>query len=137
MSKSLADLHPFVQEKAKALIAQAEAEGIRLLVTHTHRSFEEQEMLYAQGRTAPGKIVTNAKGGETPHNYRLAFDVVALDEAGQPWWDAPPPVWQALYRIAERVGLDALGDKWGEFLSWDKGHFHEPGWRVLRAVVFI
>jgi peptidoglycan L-alanyl-D-glutamate endopeptidase CwlK len=119
------------------MFALAEAEGISLLITHTHRSFEEQDALYAKGRTEPGDKVTDAKGGETPHNYRLAFDAVPLKEDGSPWWDAPPPIWQKLYRIAERVGLDALGDKWGEFLSWDKGHFHEPGWRVVRHVVFV
>ena len=137
MSRSLTDLHPFIQEKAEAMIRLAEAEGIRLLVTHTHRTFEEQDALYAQGRTAEGKIVTNAKGGETPHNYRLAFDVIPLDETGKPWWDAPPPVWQKLYRIAEKVGLDAIGDKWGEYLSWDAGCMFEPGWKVLRRAVFI
>ena len=134
MTRSLDELHPFVKTKAEALLRLAEAEGIPLLVTHTYRSIEEQDDLYAQGRTATGKIVTNASGGETPHNYRLAFDVVPMTPTGEPWWDAPQPVWQKLYALAERVGLDALGDKWGEFLSWDKGHFHEPGWRTVRAI---
>jgi peptidoglycan L-alanyl-D-glutamate endopeptidase CwlK len=45
---------------------------------HTLRTFKEQDGLYALGRTKPGKIVTNAKGGQSYHNYGLAFDIVLL-----------------------------------------------------------
>jgi peptidoglycan L-alanyl-D-glutamate endopeptidase CwlK len=44
----------------------------------TLRTIEEQDALYAQGRTKPGKIVTNAKGGQSYHNYGLAIDIVLL-----------------------------------------------------------
>ena len=132
MSRALNDLHPFVRTKAERLVALAKGEGITLLVTATLRTIEEQDALYAQGRAGrPGKIVTNARGGETPHNYGLAFDVVPVDGHGEPEWQAPQPVWLAVYRAAEKAGLDALGDKWGEYVSWDPGHFQEPGWRVL------
>jgi peptidoglycan LD-endopeptidase CwlK len=40
------------------------------------RSFEDQDELYAQGRTKPGNIVTNARGGDSLHNYGLAADFV-------------------------------------------------------------
>ncbi|HUH27679.1 M15 family metallopeptidase [Gelidibacter sp.] len=42
------------------------------------RSFNEQEALYAQGRTKPGAIVTNARGNESYHNYGMAVDIVQL-----------------------------------------------------------
>lgn len=48
---------------------------LTLKITDSLRSFEEQEMLYKKGRTGPGKRVTNAKPGESAHNYGLAFDV--------------------------------------------------------------
>jgi peptidoglycan L-alanyl-D-glutamate endopeptidase CwlK len=51
---------------------------VRLRFTHTYRSIEEQNALYAQGRTIKGNIVTNAKGGESYHNYGLAFDIAIL-----------------------------------------------------------
>ena len=46
-------------------------------LTCTYRSPDEQNQLYAQGRTEKGKIVTQAKGGESPHNYNpsAAFDI--------------------------------------------------------------
>ena len=52
--------------------------GIRLRFSQTLRTIKEQDELYAQGRTKPGKKVTNAKGGQSIHNYGLAFDIVLL-----------------------------------------------------------
>jgi len=45
------------------------------------RTYEEQDALYAQGRTAPGPKVTNAPGGHSNHNFGLAFDMVFLTTA--------------------------------------------------------
>ena len=45
-----------------------------LRFAYTYRSFDEQNHLYAQGRTKPGKIVTYAKGGQSYHNFGLAFE---------------------------------------------------------------
>lgn len=52
--------------------------GVRLRLTQTLRTIEEQNALYAQGRTTKGKIVTNAKPGSSWHNYAMAFDIVIL-----------------------------------------------------------
>jgi peptidoglycan L-alanyl-D-glutamate endopeptidase CwlK len=46
--------------------------------SYTLRTFAEQDALYAQGRTKPGKVVTNAKGGQSYHNYGLAVDIVLI-----------------------------------------------------------
>lgn len=98
--------------------------GIDVLIYSTYRSFKVQDAMFELGRT-------NAKGGESAHNHRLAFDCIPTDEAGRPIWDATPQVWEKLYKVAEEVGLDALGDPWGEYLPWDLGHFQEPGWKIL------
>jgi len=45
---------------------------------YTLRTFAEQDALYAQGRTKVGAKVTNAKGGQSYHNYGLAIDIVLL-----------------------------------------------------------
>ena len=49
-------------------------------LTCTNRTFNEQEELYTHGRTAPGIIVTNARGGQSPHNHlpSLAFDIAFI-----------------------------------------------------------
>jgi peptidoglycan L-alanyl-D-glutamate endopeptidase CwlK len=46
--------------------------------SHVLRTKAEQDELYAQGRTKPGKIVTWAKGLASYHNYGLAVDIVLL-----------------------------------------------------------
>jgi peptidoglycan L-alanyl-D-glutamate endopeptidase CwlK len=48
--------------------------------SHVTRTFDEQEYLYAQGRTRPGKVVTNARAGKSYHNFGLAFDIVLLKD---------------------------------------------------------
>lgn len=133
-SRSLESLHPIVRAKVVALLERAQVKGVRLLVTAAYRSIEEQDELYAQGRTKPGHIVTDARGGSSAHNFAMAVDVVPLDANGQPIWKAPAQTWKQVWKLAEEVGLDALGDPWGEFVSWDLGHVQEPGWKVLKDV---
>jgi peptidoglycan L-alanyl-D-glutamate endopeptidase CwlK len=75
-------LHPKIRKEVLDLCTKANnlelGKGVRLRLSYTFRTHEEQEALYAQGRTKPGKRVTNAKGGQSIHNYGLAFDIVIL-----------------------------------------------------------
>lgn len=106
-SRSLSDLNPIVKVKAEAFLAACEKADLDILIYCTYRSGAEQEVLYEQGRTAPGKIVTNARAGQSWHNWRCAFDFVPL-VAGKPAWSD-----KALYLkagvIAESVGLEWAG----------------------------
>lgn len=47
------------------------------------RTFAEQDKLYAQGRTEPGNVVTCARGGQSNHNYGIAWDVGIFTAAGK------------------------------------------------------
>jgi len=108
-SRNLNDLHPLVKSKALGHVAACKAAGIDLLITCTYRDNDAQNALYAQGRTAPGRKVTNARGGQSFHNYRVAYDVVPLRN-GKPVWGTTGEdgvLW-------EKVG--ALGEIWG--LEW-------------------
>lgn len=70
-------LHPKLRDEALKIYEEAEDElkNFRLRFTYTLRTFQEQELLFSQGRTRPGKIVTNARAGKSFHNYGLAcFD---------------------------------------------------------------
>ena len=51
-----------------------------LRFAYVFRSFAEQNLIYSQGRTRPGKIVTNAKAGQSMHNFRYAIDIVLLKD---------------------------------------------------------
>lgn len=115
-SRDLSELTPDTRRKAQAFIAACRAAGIDLLVTSTYRDAESQAALYAQGRTAPGKIVTNAKPGQSWHNWRCALDVVPLRN-GKPVWSTTGEdgkLWEQVGKLGESVGLEWAG-RWKSF----------------------
>ena len=67
-------LHPELQVCVNKFLEECEKQGLNVLITETLRTLEEQEALYAQGRTKPGNIVTNARGYQSPHAWGIAFD---------------------------------------------------------------
>lgn len=105
-SRDIKDLHPYVQGLAKKVIADAKKIGIEILITSTYRDAEYQNWLYKQGRTRKGKIVTYAKGGESWHNFRLAFDFVVLRNGKVDWGDMKS--YQKVRAIAKKHGLEGL-----------------------------
>jgi len=122
-SRNLDDLLPEVKAKVEHFISLCKDAGIELLVTSTYRDNESQAALYAQGRTSPGNIVTNAGPGESYHNYRCAVDVVPLVN-GKPDWDGSHPVWATVGALGEQSGLDWAG-KWVHFK--ELAHFQYTG----------
>lgn len=105
-------LHPAVREEAGRIYADicaAMPAGVVCRFTHTLRTNAEQDALYAIGRTKPGKIVTNAKGGSSYHNYGLAIDFVLLVN-GQVSW-AVDKNWMAVIAIFESYGWES-GHRW-------------------------
>lgn len=72
--KVISTLLPEVQPMARALVQKSAANGIKIKIISGLRTYEEQDKLYAQGRTAPGDIITKAKGGYSNHNFGIAFD---------------------------------------------------------------
>lgn len=121
-SRSLDDLDPRVARMARRLIADAGKAGIDLIVTSTYRDAEAQDALYAQGRTRPGKVVTQVRGGGSMHNYRLAFDVVPVRSGKAVWSD--DALWRKVGALGQAVGLD-WGGAWRRFR--DRPHFQWTG----------
>lgn len=113
MSRRLEDLHPVVATLARKLLFNAQEACVPVMITQTLRSMDEQATLYARGRTAPGRIVTYAKPGQSYHNYGLAFDVAILKD-GTPTWDTKVDVNDNEVEDYLEVGL--LGEKLG--LTW-------------------
>jgi hypothetical protein len=75
------------------------------------RTFTEQDQLYSQGRSSPGKVVTNAQGGESAHNYGCATDWCLWDAKGAPSWPSKDdPKWTEYVQAVEKVGLKAGAD---------------------------
>lgn len=116
-------LHPKAQPLARALLHKAAENGITMVVTSGTRTYEEQDELYAQGRTKPGAIVTNARAGYSNHNFGIAFDLTEF-VSGQPVWESPR------YAVVGALGK-SLGLSWGG--DWrsiqDEPHFElRPDW---------
>ncbi len=147
-SRNPADLQPLVQGMHAAMMASIDADpwfqanGISVLTTSTKRDNESQDALYAQGRTKPGKVVTNVKGGGSMHNYGIAFDVVPTRN-GIPIWgtkgngiDEDPTddatddleAWERVAGHGRAVGLEWGGD-WTSFK--DRPHFQYTGGLTL------
>lgn len=111
-SRVIGDLHPYVAALATLFVASCKSAGIDVILTSTYRDHESQNALYAQGRTTPGKIVTNAKGGQSFHNFRLAFDFCPIVNGKAQWADAS--LFERCGKIAESVGLEWAG-RWKSF----------------------
>ncbi|MGG0308476.1 peptidoglycan-binding protein [Priestia megaterium] len=105
--KELVGVHPVVAEKTRELIKKAYDEGIGIAIVQGFRSFAEQDALYAKGRTIKGVAkVTNAKGGQSIHNYGLAVDFCIFDDKKQPDWTVNKE-WKRVVEIAEGLGFES------------------------------
>ena len=118
MSRALSDLEPETRARVEAWLAACTGRGVDVLVYCTLRTAEEQDALYQQGRTKPGRIVTNAPAGSSWHNYARAADAVPL-RGGKPLWryDSTDPEWQVFAEEAERAGLEWAG-RWRRFREY-------------------
>lgn len=85
---------------------------LSIQVVQGFRSWADQDALYAQGRTAAGPIVTNAKGGQSAHCFGYAVDLVPEDVTpGIPDWNAGNQAWKKMLAAALACGL-AEGSAW-------------------------
>ena len=122
--------HPRLQMLAAKLMEECSSQGLHIKIGETLRTKEEQDALYAQGRTRPGQIVTNAPGSSysSYHQWGTAFDIYRNDGQG---------AYNESGRFFERVGAIGmkLGLEWGG--SWksivDKPHFQLPDWGSTTA----
>lgn len=117
--------HPRLQLLAVQLVEESGKQGLMIKIGETLRTMAEQDALYAQGRTKPGSIVTNAPGSSysSYHQWGTAFDIFRNDGAG---------AYNDSGNFFTRVGAvgAALGLEWGG--NWksivDKPHFQLPDW---------
>lgn len=135
-SRSLEDLQPEVARRYRiAAVGYARRypapDYPEVKPNHTFRTKEQQEALYAQGRTAPGRRVTNARGGQSLHNFypAWAIDVWFEWESGGADWR-----WEHFDRFARF--MKPLGFTWGGDWKWRDGAHFEPenfSWRDAKS----
>lgn len=89
--KRIQTAYPTLREELENIYLDACSQltgSVKLRFTHVLRTFQEQNALYAQGRTKKGNIVTNAKGGQSFHNYGVACDFALMTKDGKSLiWD--------------------------------------------------
>jgi peptidoglycan LD-endopeptidase CwlK len=129
-------LHPKVADAIAGTLTEAKARGLHVGMHMGLRTAEEQDALYAKGRTAPGLIVTKARGWESWHCFGLAADIVFKDAKGN-WSWAEANDWEGLGVIGKMFGLEWGGD-WTAFP--DLPHFQMRGKiqsiRLAKEVLF-
>jgi peptidoglycan LD-endopeptidase CwlK len=118
------ELHPIVMERSNQLIQQSAEKGIVILITDDFRSAEDQDRLYEQGRTAAGNIVTQARGGESFHNFGLAIDFAIKTPSENVIWDMQydgnqngKSDWDEVVEMAKALGFEWGGD-WAQFKDY-------------------
>lgn len=121
--KIIGGLHARVQPYARSLYFKAREHGMIVNIISGLRTYAEQDALYAQGRTRPGNVVTNAGGGYSNHNFGIAFDIGVF--SGSRYLQESP-----LYKAVGALGME-LGLEWGG--NWktivDQPHFQlRPAW---------
>jgi hypothetical protein len=101
-------LYPPFLVRLLAMLADCKAAGREYCATLGYRTWPAQDALYARGRTAPGLVVTNARGGQSAHNYGIAVDFFSVQarEPGEPMvpnW--APESYDMLGAMAVKHGL--------------------------------
>ena len=114
--RGVENLIPEAQEAANAFLERCRYWGYNVLITDTLRTKAEQDALYAQGRTAPGNIVTSCRYPHSLHNWGCAFDFCKNYKGAE--YDNSDGFFDKCGKIAEDLGLI-----WGgHFKNVDKPH---------------
>lgn len=114
MSRDINLLHPRLRRIIPQIIAECKAQGLPVLVTQTLRTKAEQDALYAQGRTVPGSIVTNAWYPNSAHCWGVAFDFCRNVKGRE--YDDSDGFFSKVAAIAKPYGLTWGGD-WKNFVD--------------------
>ena len=125
-------LHPMVREEVKIIIEECDKSltgKAKVRITQALRTVKEQNDLYSIGRTKPGKRVTNAKGGQSIHNYGFAVDICLIIDGKIASWDTAKDWdndqiadWYECAKIFAKCGWE-WGGNWKTFK--DLPHFEK------------
>jgi peptidoglycan LD-endopeptidase CwlK len=121
--RNINDLRPEFLALVQKWETDMASAGIDYIITCTLRTAAEQTALYAQGRTAPGPIVTYAQAGESAHGYGCAIDFVVMVN-GKPDWSGNSPPWNEAIKLGQQAGMVSLR-------PMESAHLEHPDWKQL------
>ncbi|MGK4568016.1 M15 family metallopeptidase [Flavobacterium sp. 3HN19-14] len=132
-------LHPSVRDEVTTIVNECNAAlkgRSQMRIAQGLRTFAEQDALYAQRPK-----VTNAKGGQSVHNYGFAVDIVLIIDGKTASWDTKKDWdgdkvsdWDECVKIFAKHGW-SWGGNWASFK--DMPHFDKIGfsnWRILSTM---
>ncbi|MDR1019035.1 MAG: M15 family metallopeptidase [Lachnospiraceae bacterium] len=139
----ISKLHPSVRGEVTELINDINTDiltgAAKVRISEGYRSFDEQNAIYAKGRTKPGPIATKAKGGQSIHNYGMAFDIVLVINGKDISWDTKKDWdndkksdWMEVVEYLKKHGWSWGGD-WTSFK--DMPHFDKKGYTNWRELI--
>lgn len=133
-------LHPKIKEEVKNIVNECNSKlttNVQIRIVQGLRTIDEQNALYAKGRTTPGPKVTNAKGGSSFHNYGLAVDFCLLIDGKEISWNMTKDYdqdkkadWSEVVEVFKKYGWE-----WGgNWKTKDNPHFQKTfnlSWQEL------
>jgi peptidoglycan L-alanyl-D-glutamate endopeptidase CwlK len=130
-------LHPFIKEEVKKLVDTINTSVLtgnaKVRIAQGLRTFAEQDILYKQRPK-----VTNAKGGDSIHNYGLAIDIVLVIDGKTASWDVKKDFdkdaqsdWMEVVQVFKKAGYSWGGD-WRTFK--DMPHFEKTNKLTLQQI---
>lgn len=117
MSRDITLLHPELQAIIENFLTVCKNQNLPVLITDTWRTKEEQDKLYASGRTEPGSIVTNCRYPKSAHCWGVAFDFCRNIKGKE--YDDSDGFFKKVGTVGKGHGL-AWGGDWKDFI--DKPH---------------
>lgn len=122
--RCIASLQADAQQAARRSLKAIRATGVDARIISGTRTYPEQSALYAQGRSKPGRIVTNAKAGSSWHNFGLAWDIGIFKNGAYVANDDGP--YRAVAPAAKVPGIEWGGD-WTTFKDYPHYQFGTNG----------
>ncbi|HBR56093.1 MAG TPA: peptidase M15 [Blastocatellia bacterium] len=126
-------LHPKAQALARKTLKVIRNGGVNARIISGTRTYVEQNRIFSQGRFGnPGKKVTNARGGQSNHNFGIAWDIGIFDANGK--YLGESPLYAKAGQLAAAAGIPKLewGGNWVSFK--DMPHYqHSSGLNISQV----
>jgi RHS repeat-associated protein len=125
-------LHPVVAGLAARHLSLMTEAGLHVRLTHGFRTYGDQDAEYAKGRNGdPRDVVTYARGGQSLHNFGLAYDIALFDDDGRYIIDGSDPRYLQAGDLGRAIGLE-WGGAWTR--PYDPSHFQFNGGRSTPTI---